>query len=98
MADLEKAGPTDISAPDGNLTVANTIRFLGNNYTGAYHDIKLIVSSLCTHGIAETLIEHYSRVMTVGCPNHFNATTMCDNSCSVVSMPSKACNKPLSRT
>ena len=43
-----------------DLSVANTVRFLGNNYTGAYRDIKSIVAYLRTHGIAEALIEHYS--------------------------------------
>ena len=62
-----------------NLSVANTIRFLINNYTSAYRDIKSIVALLRTHGIAEELIAHYSQVMTVGCPNHFNATTTRDN-------------------
>jgi hypothetical protein len=51
-----------------NLSVASTIRFLGNNYTGTYGDVPSIVKSLHSHGIAETLISHYSRVMTVGCP------------------------------
>jgi hypothetical protein len=62
-----------------NLSVASTIRFLGNNYTGAYHNIPSIINSLRSHGIAESLISHYSRVMTVGCPNHLNASTSCDN-------------------
>ena len=62
-----------------NLSVAHVIRFLGNNYTGAYRNIASIVASLRTHGIAEALITNYSRVMTVGCPNHFNATTSRDN-------------------
>jgi len=62
-----------------DLSIANTIWFLGNNYTGEYRDIPLIVASLRTRGIAETLIEHYPRVMTVGCPNHFNATTTREN-------------------
>ena len=43
-----------------NLSVALAIWFLGNNYTGAYHNIPLIVNSLCTHGIAKSLILHYS--------------------------------------
>jgi hypothetical protein len=38
----------------------------------------LIVALLHVRGIAETLIEHYSCVMTVGCPTHFNATTTRD--------------------
>jgi hypothetical protein len=61
-----------------NLSVASTIQFLGNNYTGAYRDIPSIINSLHSHGIAESLATHYSRVMTVGCPNHLNASTYCD--------------------
>jgi hypothetical protein len=57
-----------------NLSVAHMIRFLRNNYTGEYHDIQSIVASLRAHGTA-SLIAHYSRVMTLGCLNHFNATT-----------------------
>jgi hypothetical protein len=62
-----------------NLSISSTIWFLGNNYTGAYRDIPSIVNSLCAHGIAESLISHYSRVMTVGCPSHLNASTSCNN-------------------
>jgi hypothetical protein len=62
-----------------NLSVASTIRFLGNNFTGAYHNIPSIVESLRSHGIAETLISHYARVMTIGCPNHLNASTSRNN-------------------
>jgi hypothetical protein len=62
-----------------NLSVASTIRFLGNNYTGAYRDIPSIVKSLHSHGIAETLISHYARVMTMGRPNHLNASTSRNN-------------------
>jgi hypothetical protein len=62
-----------------NLSVASTIGFLGNNYTGTYCDIPLIINSLRSHGMAESLISHYSRVMTVGCPNHLNASTSRDN-------------------
>jgi len=62
-----------------DLSIANTIRFLGNNYTGEYRDIPSTVASLRACDIAESLLEYYSRVMTVGCPNHFNATTTPDN-------------------
>jgi hypothetical protein len=62
-----------------NLSVAMAIRFLGNNCTGAYPNIPSIVSSLWAHSIAESLISHYSQVMTVGCPNHLNASTLRDN-------------------
>ena len=59
-----------------NLSIAMTVGFLGNNYTGAYRDTPSIVASLHAHGIDESHILHYSRVMTVGCPNRFNATTL----------------------
>jgi hypothetical protein len=62
-----------------NLSVASTIRFLSNNYTSTYCNIPLIANSLHSHSIAESLISHYSRVMTVGCPNHLNTSTSCDN-------------------
>jgi hypothetical protein len=62
-----------------NLSIAHMIRFLVNNCTSEYLDIPSIVASLRERGIAESLIENYSRVMTVGCPNHFNATTTRNN-------------------
>ena len=48
-----------------NLSVAHTIRFLRNNYTSEYRDIPSIVASLHAHGIAKSLIMHYSRVITM---------------------------------
>ena len=57
-----------------NLSIVHTIHFLGNKYTSAYHDIPSIIESLHAHGIAKSLIAHYSYVMTVGCPNLFNVT------------------------
>ncbi len=55
------------------------VHFLRDNYTDTYHGIPSIVALLHAHGIAESLIVHYSHVMTVRCPNHLNATTSCDN-------------------
>ena len=62
-----------------NLSVTYTVRFLRNNYTGEYRDILSIFASLHTHSIADSLITHYSCIMMMGCPNHFNATTTCAN-------------------
>jgi hypothetical protein len=62
-----------------NLSIAHMVHFLGNNYTGAYHDIPATVALLRLHGIAESRIEHYLHVMMVGSPNHFNASTTRDN-------------------
>jgi hypothetical protein len=53
--------------------------FLRNNYTGVYRDILWIVATLQALGIAESLITHYSRVMMLGFPNHFNASMLCEN-------------------
>ena len=41
-----------------NLSVVCMTCFLGNNCTGAYHDIPATVALLCLHGIAKTLIYH----------------------------------------
>jgi hypothetical protein len=49
------------------------------NMSVAYRNIPSIVNSLRSHGIAESLILHYSRVMTTGCSNHLNASTSCEN-------------------
>jgi len=59
-----------------NLSIALTIQFLGNNYTGEYRDVPLIVASLRLHGIAEDNILGYNCIMTMGCPNHFNSSTI----------------------
>ena len=62
-----------------DLIIANVVRFLGNNYTGGYRDIRSITTQLRCLGLNETLIARYEKVMTVGCPNHFNATSTRDN-------------------
>ncbi len=62
-----------------DLIIANVVRFLGNNYTGGYRDISNITTQLRCLGLNETLIARYEKVMTVGCPNHFNATSTRDN-------------------
>ena len=58
-----------------DLSIANVVRFLGTNYTGAYRNITSITMQLQNLGLNETLIARCAKVMTVGCPNHFNATS-----------------------
>jgi len=58
-----------------DLSVANIVHFLGNNYTRAYRDIASITTQLRCLGLDESLISQYIRVLTVGCPNHFNTST-----------------------
>ena len=52
------------------------MHYLGNNYTGAYQDVSMIVDKLRRHKIDSALIEKYARVMLTGGPNHFVADTM----------------------
>jgi hypothetical protein len=63
-----------------DLSVANIVRFLSNNYTGAYRDIISITAQLRHLRLDKSLINQYTRVMTVGCPSHFNASTTWANS------------------
>ena len=58
-----------------NMDVGLLMRYLGNNYTSAYQDIHATVKILSSYKIDTDLIQHYIRVMTVGCPNHFIAET-----------------------
>jgi len=61
-----------------NLSVANVNRYLGNNYTASYHDVMKSIEQ--TRGlVGDNLLEHYTRVMTIGAPAHFNYNTSCDN-------------------
>ena len=62
-----------------NLSITNAGWFLGNNYTGAYRNIPGIAHGLRCHDIDKKLIANYVWVMTIGCPNHFNANTTRDN-------------------
>ena len=55
------------------------MQFLGNNYTGNYRNVTSITDTLRSHDIDVALIGHYTCVMTVCCPNHFNASTRCAN-------------------
>ena len=58
-----------------DLNTSLLMRYLGNNYTGAYRDIDNIVSTLYKLKVSPDLINKYTRVMLTGCPNHFVADT-----------------------
>lgn len=58
-----------------NLDTSMLMRYLGNNYTGAYRKVDEIVKQLRELRITEALIEKYIHVMLTGCPNHFVAGT-----------------------
>jgi hypothetical protein len=53
-----------------NLDTSLLMRYLGNNYTGAYREVNKIVTQLRELKIDEDLIDKYVRVMVTGCPNH----------------------------
>ena len=51
------------------------MRYLGNNFTGEYRDVKLTAEILRYKNIPEELIQDAIRVLQTGCPNHFSAST-----------------------
>jgi len=56
-----------------NLDTSLLMRYLGNNYTGAYREVDKIVALLREYKIDHDLIDKYIRVMLTGCPNRFVA-------------------------
>lgn len=61
-----------------DLSVANVMRFLGNNYTGGFRNIKEAVAKM--QGLVDDdLITEYVRIMTVGAPAHFVADSSREN-------------------
>lgn len=62
-----------------DLDVSLLMRYLGHNYTGAHRDVQKIVEKIKPH-VDPYLIPHFIRVMTVGCPAHFNAESSRENS------------------
>jgi len=57
------------------LDTSFLMRYLGNNYTGAYCEVSCIADILRIHKINHSLINKYVRIMLTGCPNHFIANT-----------------------
>ena len=53
------------------LDTSLLMRFLGNNYTGAYRLVHDTVRVLHHHNTPDRLIRNYVRVMTTGCPAKF---------------------------
>jgi hypothetical protein len=53
------------------LDTSLLMRFLGNNYTGAYRLVHDTVRVLYQHNTPDRLIRNYVRVMTTGCPAKF---------------------------
>ncbi len=62
-----------------NLDVSLLMRYLGNNYTASHRNVQVIVDKITPH-VDEYLIQHFVRVMTVGCPNRFNYESTRENS------------------
>ena len=58
-----------------DLDTSLLMRYLGNNYTGAYRNTHKVIKTLRHYKINTNLIDQYMRVITIGCPNHFVAET-----------------------
>ena len=54
-----------------NNDVGLLMRWLRGNYTGSYRHVDLMVERIRPH-VDPSLIPHLVRVLTVGCPHHFN--------------------------
>ena len=61
-----------------NTNVSMLMRWLSNKYTGSYHNIADMIERIRPH-VDEHLLPHLVRVLTVGCPHHFNAETSREN-------------------
>ena len=61
------------------MDVSLLIRYLGNNYTGEHRNVEETAAVLLQHGLDSDLVEHYRRVMTVGCPRVFNTEVTREN-------------------
>jgi hypothetical protein len=61
-----------------DMHLSASVRFLGSKYLGGHRNVEEICAQLVPHVDAET-ISHYRRIMSVGCPNRFNATTTREN-------------------
>jgi len=57
-----------------DLDVSLLMRYLGNNYTASHRNVGEIVEKIHPF-VTPDLIQHYIRVMTVGCPCHLVAET-----------------------
>ena len=57
-----------------DLDVSLLMRYLGNNYTASHRKVGEIVEKIRPF-VTPELIQHYIRVMTVGCPRHLVAET-----------------------
>ena len=61
-----------------DLSVANVMRYVGNNFTGVWRDIQQRIERL--RGLVdEDLLTLYARVMLVGAPAHFVAESTREN-------------------
>ena len=58
-----------------DLDTSMLMRYLGNNYTGAYRNTHKVIKTLRHYKINTNLIDQYMRVITIGCPNHVVAET-----------------------
>lgn len=62
-----------------DLSVANVMRYVGNNYTGSYRDVEKAVEKMQELGVDDDLITMYVRVMVLGAPAHMVAESTHEN-------------------
>ena len=61
-----------------DLSVANVMRYVGNNYTGGYREVEASIRKM--RGLVDDdLLTLYAKVMTFGAPSHFVAESTREN-------------------
>ena len=55
-----------------NFDLSSVIRFIGGNYTNANLKVEYILGTLSETGCDHKLMDELKRIITVGCPAHFN--------------------------
>jgi len=58
-----------------NFDLSSVIRFTGGNYTNAHLKVESIIETLSAAGCDQQLMDELKRIITVGCPAYFNASS-----------------------
>ena len=59
-----------------NFDLSSIIRFTGGNYTNAHLQVESTLATLSTrHGCDQRLMDEFKRIVTVGFPAYFNASS-----------------------
>ena len=58
-----------------NFDLSSVIRFIGGNYTNVNLKVEYMLGTLSDTECDHKLVDELKRIMTVGCPAYFNASS-----------------------